>query len=421
MESGTPKIAIIGGGLSGLALSLALHRVGIASSVFEARAEPLNIGGAVMLSPNALKVLDKLGVYAGLKRAGYEFRYLTWQTTEGSAIEREEFGGRQKYGYDALRVHRYVLINALVDALKAVGLHICFGKKFTSGTEHANGVRVSFADGTKLDFSTLIGADGIHSTVRQLLYPDLVPKFINLVGVTAAVPTSALKLTKEALQDLENPALEYPLPITLQHPTYGAFVIAPQRAGAKEMFFGRQRQWTDTDRAGWEARSADKRELADFLASHSEDYPQIVQDLVKSIPPDTINLWPFYVIPSLPSWISNNGEGRIVLVGDAAHAIPRSAGQGVNQAFEDVYTLALTMKDLTSEVAESAALALRLRKWQQWRFARVGGILELNGLIEARRTPREERTERQRVLADTRMDLGWLFGVDFEEAVQSWV
>lgn len=271
-----------------------------------------------MLSPNALKILDKLGVYETVRRQGYEFRNLTWQTIEGSKSERQEFGDKTKYGYDALRVHRYILINALVDAMKSAGLEIVFGKKFVGADEHQDGVSVSFEDGDTSVFSMLIGADGIHSTVRRLLYPELAPKFLNMAGVTAAAPTSALGLTNDALKDLESPALRYPLPLTIQHPTHGAFVIAPQRTQASEMFFGRQRMWTHTDRAGWDARAADKQELIEFLASGTKDFPQIVQDVVREISPDTINLWPFYVIPSLPSWISADGQGRTILVGDAA-------------------------------------------------------------------------------------------------------
>jgi 2-polyprenyl-6-methoxyphenol hydroxylase-like FAD-dependent oxidoreductase len=420
METSTPKIAIVGGGLAGLALALSLHQAGISSTVFEARAEPLNIGGAVMLSPNALKILDKLGVYDTVRREGYEFRNLTWQTIEGSVRERQEFGNREKYGYDALRVHRYVLISALVESMKVRGLEVAFGKKFIGATEHQDGVDVEFEDGTTGVFSLLVGADGIHSTVRRLLYPDVVPKFLNLAGVTAAVPTSALGLTDDMLEDLENPALDYPLPITLQHPTHGAFVVAPQRTGAKEMFFGRQRKWSETDRAGWDARSADKQELAGFLSSDTGDFPRIVQDLVKAIPLDTINLWPFYVIPHLTCWISEDGRGRVILVGDCAHAIPPSAGQGVNQAFEDVYTLALIIKGTGGGSSEPEARPLQLQKWQHWRSERVKKVFELNGMIEARRTPVNERTPAQHSLAQKSIDLGWLFGVDFEKEVGSW-
>jgi 2-polyprenyl-6-methoxyphenol hydroxylase-like FAD-dependent oxidoreductase len=420
MGTPTPNIAIIGGGLAGLALALSLHQVGISSTVFEARSEPLNIGGAVMLSPNALKILDKLGVYDTVRREGYEFNNLTWQTIEGSGRERQEFGDREKYGYDALRVHRYLLINALVESMKAKGLEVAFGKKFIGATERQDAVDVEFEDGSTGVFSLLIGADGIHSTVRRLLYPDVVPKFLNLAGVTAAVPTSALGLADDMLKDLENPTLDYPLPITLQHPTHGAFVIAPQRTGAKEIFFGRQRKWSETDRAGWDARSGDKQELARFLASDTGDFPRIVQNLVKAIPLDTINLWPFYVIPHLTSWISEEGRGRVILVGDCAHCLPPSAGQGVNQAFEDVYTLTLMIKGTGGGSPEPEARSLQLRNWQQWRSERVKKVFELNGMIEARRTPVNERTPAQHLLAEKKMELAWLFGVDFEKEVESW-
>lgn len=319
-----------------------------------------------------------------------------------------------------MRLHRYVLINASIGATRQAGVEVAFGKKFITATEHHDNVELRFEDGTTATSSILIGADGIHSAVRRLLYPNLTPKFLNLAGVTATVPTSALGLTDAMLQDLENPEVDYPLPITIQHPIHGAFVVAPQRSEAQEMFFGRQRAWTDTDRAGWDARSADKQELANFLASDTQEFPQIVRDVVKSMPHDTINLWPFYVIPNLPSWISANGTGRIILVGDAAHAIPPSAGQGLNQCFEDVYTLSLALKTLREDAIGAEALSRRLQNWQQWRLERVKAVFDLNGMIEARRTPPDERTPAQHVLAEKKMDLSWLFGVNFEDVVESW-
>lgn len=407
--------------MAGLALALALHQIGIKSTVYEARARPLNIGGAVMLSPNALKILDKLGVYHTVKSEGYEFKNLTWQTIDGSGRERQEFGDEERYGYNALRVHRYVLINALIEATKRAGVEVAFGKKFITATEHNDSVEIRFEDATTTISSMLIGADGIHSSVRRLLYPDLTPKSLNLAGVTAAVPTSTLDLTDTMLQDLENPGLDYPFPITIQHPAHGAFFVAPQLSGAQEIFFGRQQTWTVTYLAGWDARSADKQELAIFLAPDTLDFPQIVRDVVRSIPRDTINLWPFYLIPNLLFWISADGKGRIILVGDSAHAIPPSAGQGLNQCFEDVYTLSLTPKTLRKDAIGAEALFRRLQKWQQWRFDRVKGVFELNGMIEAKRTPLAERTPAQQALVERKMDLSWLFGVHFEDVVESWL
>jgi 2-polyprenyl-6-methoxyphenol hydroxylase-like FAD-dependent oxidoreductase len=145
-----------------------------------------------------------------------------------------------------------------------------------------------------------------------------------------------------------------------------------------------------------------------------------VRDVIKSIPHDTINLWPFYVIPNLPSWISADGKGRFTLVGDAAHAIPPSAGQGLNQCFEDVYTLSLVLRSLHKDMVGAGALSGHLQKWQQWRLERVRAVFELNGMIEARRTPLAERTTAQHVLAEKKMDLSWLFSVNFEDVVESW-
>ena len=85
-----------------------------------------------------------------------------------------------------------------------------------------------------------------------------------------------------------------------------------------------------------------------------------------------------------------------------------------------MYTFSLVVKDLGKNLFEAESLSPRLIKWQQWRSERVEKVFELNGMIEARRTPTGERTSAQSHLAEKEIDLGWLFGVDLEKAVESW-
>src|SRR6201986_2576177 len=106
----TDEVAIIGAGLSGLSLALALHDQGIKATIYESRPAPLNIGGAVMLSPNALKILDALDVYQDVRKRGFNFDLLEMVKVSGEVLEHYEFGGQEKYGYDANRCYRYELI-----------------------------------------------------------------------------------------------------------------------------------------------------------------------------------------------------------------------------------------------------------------------------------------------------------------------
>lgn len=129
------------------------------------------------------------------------------------------------------------------------------------------------------------------------------------------------------------------LPATLTHATLGAFVIAPQGNGGAEVLIGKQRRFeADPGREGWAAMAADKEALVGFLRANNEGMPEMVRNAVTSIPRESLNLWPFYVVPRLERWGSE--AGKVLILGDAAHAIPPSAGQGINQAFEDTYVLA---------------------------------------------------------------------------------
>src|SRR5262245_31653099 len=108
------SVAVIGAGLGGLTLALALKKYGIESKLYELRTPEYDFGGAIMLSPNALRVLDKVGAYERVRSVGYNFDTLTFMNdSDYSVTGKYYFGHKERYGYDALRIYRNVLIAEL--------------------------------------------------------------------------------------------------------------------------------------------------------------------------------------------------------------------------------------------------------------------------------------------------------------------
>lgn len=355
-----------------------------------------------MLSPNALRALDKVGVYDRLKPLGFNFENSYFRTEDDKLLDIFEFGSAEKYGYSGMRVYRFELIKVLLEMLAEVGLQPVYGKKFTRViSEDADCVTWAFEDGSTMSASLIIGADGIHSRVRSYINQDVSPVFTKMIGVTAAVPTKQLGVNDD-----------YLFPVTIMNKKHGAFVAAPQRKDGSEMFFGKQCHFTkDLDRDGWNRILNDKEWCIDFLRQGQEAYPPLVAGAVSHIDVDKINLWPFYVIPKLKSWVSDGG--RVVILGDAAHAIPPTAGQGVNQAFEDVYTFARVLGHFQADCSNDMMGALG--KWHNARQARINGVLELNASINKRRLPYESGEE----IVGEAFDLRWLYGINFDDFVKN--
>jgi 2-polyprenyl-6-methoxyphenol hydroxylase-like FAD-dependent oxidoreductase len=196
MATSTLDVAIIDAGLSGLALALALHQQSIKCTIYEAREAPLNVGGGLMLVPNGLKVLEKLGVYHPLKRKGYNFDRIYFQDAESRRIlETIEYGDVERYGFRALRIYRYTVLQELLAAVNEKSIPIYFNRRFDHViSETEDNVTWQFKDESIETASLLIGADGIHSTVRSYLSPGLKPAFASMAAIVAAVPTAQLEL-----------------------------------------------------------------------------------------------------------------------------------------------------------------------------------------------------------------------------------
>lgn len=319
------RVAIIGSGLAGLSLSLALKKQGIASTIYELRSADITSEGALMLSPNALKTLDTLGVYERIKDKGYHFRDLSFRTNEHRLIDTYEMGNVNKYGYDALRIYRQVLLDAHKALVHDSGIPIVYGKKFSHVVAETNrSVTFAFSDGEEQTVDLLIGADGIHSSVRShVVGPEVKPKFGNVMAITCALPTSAVNF----------PFKPYQMPVSI-HGSAGAFVLAPQNPEGSELLGGIQYRTHERDRAGWDALWKDK----DLLLSLMKEQYDSWNDMIKSAldaPVKTLSIWPFYMVPALTTWLSK--EGRVIILGDAAHAIPPTAGkQDVPPVFDQL-------------------------------------------------------------------------------------
>lgn len=277
-----------------------------------------------MLSPNSLRILDTLGLYTRLKTLGYNFETVTYKDENDDTTDVWHLGSESLYDYPALRIYRSVLLSELRSAVEARSVPIIYGKRFSHiVSEESSAVTFAFTDETTASASLLIGADGIHSTVRRHIAPSIVPKYLGTMAITCAVPRSPLPIPPS-----------YPLPVSLSGPS-GQFVLAPQLPDGSELLAGTQRAYPEQDRKGWDALLADKAHLLEMLQQHLETWPnEIVRAVLKNVPLETLNVWAFYAIPKFGAWATE--RGGVVILGDAAHAIPPTAGQGANQALEDV-------------------------------------------------------------------------------------
>ncbi|KAI2629963.1 kynurenine 3-monooxygenase [Hypoxylon sp. NC1633] len=383
-------VAIIGGGLAGLTLALALR-------------------GGIMLSPNALRVLDSVGVYERVRDRALQFDVLTFKDGQGQTTDEYYFGSEKLYGYQAIRIMRKELLDEMKVMLRERNIPIHYNSKLvTIISDGPDEVKFAFDNGQVASASLVIGADGIHSAVRGSFLPQVKPVFAGFIGINSVVQRSQLRIPDD-----------YKLPATVMA-KQGAFLLVPQKPDGSELFIGSQRRIAEQD---WEALRKDKQKLYNMLQENKSDWPDVVQSALEATPVDRMGFWAFHGIPPLASWLSESK--RIILVGDAAHAIPPTAGQGANQAFEDVRALATLLSKLSPDAPLDKAAAL----WQSYRQDRVKKVLDLTQQMNVKRLPESERAKlplgsfwsNQSLTRGEGGQLRWLYGPDLAEEAEKWV
>ena len=333
-----PRIAIIGGGIGGLAAALALEQRGIEVQVFEQSAQLGDIGAGLNLSPNALKVFRALGVEQGAIEIGYQadFQIIkSWHS--GRLISRvDRKGFAERFGAPHVTLHRADLIELLARALKRTEVRLatrCIAVEGDGDTAVAR-----FADGSTAEADAVVGADGLHSAVRSSLFGPQAPHF------TGCICYRGLVAMDEVPRDIET------RDGTMWMGPHGHVVHYRVRRGELLNIVAHYDSdaWTEES---W-TRECDRAEI---LAT----YRRWNDDLVRLYSlGERWYKWALYDREPLERW----SRGRATLLGDSAHAMLPYLGQGACMAIEDGYVLAASIAKEPGDVVSAlkAYEALRM-------------------------------------------------------------
>jgi salicylate hydroxylase len=379
------RIAIIGGGLAGLAAANALRAFGMAPEVFEAAPALGEIGAAVNASPQAVKALTAIGV--GDEVAAVAYRSPGIYTRNMQTGEFLEFNDRMKaaarYGAPYYSFHRADLLDALARKLDRGAVHL--GHQLTSLEERHDCTLLAFANGARVEAEVVIGADGIRSVVRHALYGDDSPSY------TGQMVWRALLNGGDVPEEVLEPTGH------IQWTGPGCHLLAYYIRDRKHVNIVTQE---DTDKwveEGWSTRGDPDEMRASF--PNPEPRLEKLLSLVTSC-----SKWGLFTRPLTQNW----GRGRIELIGDAAHAMLPNAGQGACQAFEDAYILARWMS-ACPDPAEAFANFRRIR------VPRVHGVQRLSFANARFKHMRDAAAQKQSIAAGKGSVHGnsdWVWGYD---------
>jgi salicylate hydroxylase len=311
-------ILIVGGGIGGLTTALALSRRNRPVHVVEKSPEFGEIGAGLQLAPNAMHVLDQVGVLSEIsKHAVYPSRLVWMDAIRATHITSIDLGDafKKRYGYPYIVMHRGDLLNVLLEACRASPLITLEANRGVTAVEDlTDRARVTFADGSVCEADLLIGADGLWSTVRKLIVDDE-PHRDGFVAYRGTIPIEQMS-THAGLDNVVmwvGPAMH--------------FVQYPVRRGElynQVAVFRSPRYRPDSDDWG----------TVDELDAHYAQCCDYVRACVKLMWRD--KRWPMHDRPPILNWSRN----RITLMGDAAHPMYQYIAQGACQAIEDALCLA---------------------------------------------------------------------------------
>ncbi len=338
-------IAVIGAGISGIAAAMALRAVGVAVEVFEQAPAFGRIGAAITLSSNAVKVLDGLGIGEQVRDTAHRPSHRIsrqWDTNEETS--RVELGRTavERYGTPQLTIHRADLLSALEARLPPEIVR--FDARLVGLSQSGGKVEMAFADGANHIVDGVIGADGIHSAVREALFGPDAPVFAGMSGYRSLTPVA--RLGQYDLSSL----------IKWWGPTPRSQIVTVPINRGRDLYV-----FATTPETHWQHESWSFEGDIEVLRNEFKAFHQEPRDILDAC--DTTLRSALYERNPLDRW----SQGNVTLIGDACHAMMPFMAQGGAMGLEDA---AILSRCVAAEADWPGALA----QYERTRMERASKI-----------------------------------------------
>jgi 6-hydroxynicotinate 3-monooxygenase len=316
------SVAVVGAGMGGLTVAASLQRIGIDVQIYEQARKLERIGAGIHVAPNATKVLSRLGVLETIQHLATVERSTTgrvWNTGELTNFHEDGDKTIEEYGTPYLLFHRGTLHEGLTAMVPPDILHL--NKKLIGIQPKKHLVELQFADGSQVQAQAVIGADGIHSVVRDTLFHVSRPEYVGKVAYRTVLPRT--------------PIIEEEMPgYTKWWGPDRHFLTYPISADRELAITSAVPDPT------WQVESwSAKGDLRKFKAEFEGFHPR-VQKVIDSC--SEINIWAIYTRDPLATWVA----GRVALLGDSCHPTTPWMGQGAAMAMEDAAVLSRCLDEI---------------------------------------------------------------------------
>jgi 2-polyprenyl-6-methoxyphenol hydroxylase-like FAD-dependent oxidoreductase len=342
---------VIGGGIAGPVVGMALQRVGIESTVFEASPVPFDgVGSFLTVASNGLDALRAIDAHLPVVAEGLRTDRMVLSSGTGKCLGVIDAGIPLTDGTTTTTIERARLYRALHDQARERGVSLVHGKRLVHVEDSSEGVVARFADGSEERGGFLVGADGIWSTARKLLDPDAPrPEYCGLIGV-GGIATGV---------DIDPDPGTFEMMFGLRA-FFGFIAAEPGRI----LWFANLPIRPEPDREALElvAPSTWKERLLEAFADDASP----ARALIERTDDSAFRLAAMHTLEPPRAW----HRGRAVLVGDAAHATSPSSGQGASLAIEDAVELARCLRD-APDLGSAFDAYQRLRETRVWRVLRA--------------------------------------------------
>jgi FAD-dependent urate hydroxylase len=345
----TRSALVIGGGIAGPATAMALQKAGIDPEVYEAHPGGADGAGVFLtLASNGVDALRTLGADEPALAAGFSTPRITLRSSTGKRLGETRTGVPLADGTTSQTLERAALYRVLHDEALARGVRVEHGKRLVGAEDIGDGVRALFADGSEAFGDVLVGCDGVHSTVRRIIDP----------GAPAPVYTGLLSTggyARGVHVDAEPGSYE----MIFGRRAFFGYAVAP---GGEVWWFANVPRQDEPASRELDAVGGEewRRELLRLFAGDAGPAIALIEATPEMLPVRAV-----HSIPRLPTWY----RGRMIVVGDAAHAPTPSSGQGASLSVEDAIVLAQCLRD---EPDAKAALA----RFEAARRSRVERIVK---------------------------------------------